>query len=183
MGKGKRAVVPACIGRNTFWSNSIEMPFLPFSHFTPALLVAKIREMYPEADGNYMGFKRKGAEEKMSWKSSYTWNSAICMKYILVWIPSEGRMTELMDSLSSSDDRIGGFPQQVGCWNCQQEDSLSRSEDRIDGFPQQLWGQNRWIPSAGRMPLGSYLVNFWPFDLIFDPLWGFSVKIAFWNFS
>ena len=68
MGKGKRAVVPACIGRNTFWSNSIEMPFLPFSHFTPALLVAKIREMYPEADGNYMGFKRKGAEEKMSWK-------------------------------------------------------------------------------------------------------------------
>jgi len=42
------------------------MPFLPFSHFTPALLVAKIREMYPEADGNYMGFKRKGAEEKMS---------------------------------------------------------------------------------------------------------------------
>ena len=54
------------------------------------------------------------------------------------WIPSVGRMTELMDSLSSSDDRIGGFPQQVGCWNCQQVDSLSRSEDRIDGFPQQL---------------------------------------------
>ena len=120
------------------WSHSIEMPFLPFSHFTPALLVAKSREMYPEADGNYTGFKRKGAEEKMSWKFSYTWNSAICMKYILVWIPSVGRMTELMDSLSSSDDRIGGFPQQVGCWNCQQVDSLSRSEDRIDGFPQQL---------------------------------------------
>ena len=54
------------------------------------------------------------------------------------WIPSVGQMTELMDSLSSSDDRIGGFPQQVGCWNCQQVDSLSRSEDRIDGFPQQL---------------------------------------------
>ena len=100
--------------------------------------VVKIRELYPEADGNYMGFKRKGAEEKMSWKFSYTWNSANCMKYIHVWIPSVGRMTELMDSLSSSDDRIGGFPQQVGCWNCQQVDSLSRSEDRIDGFPQQL---------------------------------------------
>ena len=112
--------------------------FMAFSYFTPALPVAKIREMYPEADGNYMGFKRKGAEEKMSWKFSYTWNSAICMKYILVWIPSVGRMTELMDSLSSSDDRIGGFPQQVGCWNCQKVDSLSRSEDRIDGFPQQL---------------------------------------------
>ena len=99
------------------------------------------------------------------------------------WIPSVGRMTELMDSLSSSDDRIGGFPQQVGCWNCQQVDSLSRSDDRIDGFPQQLWWQNRWIPSAGRMPLGSYLVNFGPFDLIFYPLWGFSVKIAYWNLS
>jgi len=30
------------------------------------ILVAKIREMLPEADGKYMGFKRKGAEEKMS---------------------------------------------------------------------------------------------------------------------
>ena len=28
---------------------------------------------------------------------------------------SVGRMTKLMDSLSGSDDRIGGFPQQVGC--------------------------------------------------------------------
>ena len=34
---------------------------------------------------------------------------------VLVWIPSEGQMTKLMDSLSSSDDRIGGFPQQIGC--------------------------------------------------------------------
>ena len=109
-----------------------------FTFYTFSSLVAKIREMYPEADGNYMGFKRKGVEEKMSWKCCYNWNLAICMKYILVWIPSVGRMTELMDSLSSSDDRIGGFPQQVGCWNCQKVDSLSRSEDRIDGFPQQL---------------------------------------------
>ena len=109
-----------------------------FTYYTFSSLVAKVQEMYPEADGNYMGFKRKGAEEKVSWKFSYTWNSANCMKYIHVWIPSVGRMTELMDSLSSSDDRIGGFPQQVGCWNCQQVDSLSRSEDRIDGFPQQL---------------------------------------------
>ena len=98
-------------------------------------------------------------------------------------IPSVGRRTELMDSLSSSEDRIGGFPQQVGGWNCQQVDSLSSSEDRIDGFPQQLWGQNRWIPSVALRTLGSYLVNFGPFDLIFDPLWGFSVKIAFWNLS
>ena len=59
------------------------------------------------------------------------------------WIPSVGWITELMDSLSSSDDRIGGCPQQVGCH------------------------------------LVLYLVNFGPFDLIFDPLWGFSVKIAF----
>ena len=29
-------------------------------------LVAKIRELYPEADGNYMGFKKKGVEEKKS---------------------------------------------------------------------------------------------------------------------
>ena len=135
------------------------------------------------ADGNYMDFKRKGAEENMSWKCSYTWNSAICMKYIFVWIPSVGRITELMDSLSSSDDRIGGFPQQVWSWNCQQVDSLSRSDDRIDGFPQQLWWQNWWMPSAGRMPLGSYLLNFGPFDLIFDPLWAPSVNFACWDFS
>ena len=70
-----------------------------FTFYTFSSLVAKIREMFPEADGNYMGFKRKGAEEKMSWKCSYTWNSAICMKYTRV------------DSLSRSDDRIDGFPQ------------------------------------------------------------------------
>ena len=29
-------------------------------------------------------------------------------------IPSVGWRTELMDALSSSNDRIGGFPQQVG---------------------------------------------------------------------
>jgi len=29
-------------------------------------LVARIRELYPEADGNYMGFKRTGVEEKKS---------------------------------------------------------------------------------------------------------------------
>ena len=45
---------------------SIEKPFIPFSHFTHSSLVAKIREMFPEADGNYMGFKRKGAKEKGS---------------------------------------------------------------------------------------------------------------------
>ena len=123
-----------------------------FTYYTFSSLVAKVQEMYPEADGNYMGFKRKGAEENMSWKCSYTWNSAICMKYILVWIPSVGRITELMDSLSSSDDRIGGFPQQVGCWNCQQVDSLSSSDDRIGGCPQQL---------------GCHLVLIWS---ILDPL-------------
>ena len=101
-----------------------------------------------------------------------------------VWmIPSVGRITELMDSLSSSDDRIGGFPQQVGCWNCQQVDSLSSSDDRIGGCPQQLGWQNWWMPSAARMPLGSYLVNFGPFDLIFDPLWASSVNFACWDFS
>ena len=47
------------------------------------------------------------------------------------------------------------------------EDALRRSDAEI---------VNNWIlsvgrmPSAGRMPLGSYLVNFGPFDLIFDPL-------------
>ena len=33
------------------------------------------------------------------------------------------------------------------------------------------------------MTLGSYFVNFRPFDLIFGPLWGFSVKIVFCNWS
>ena len=77
------------------------------------------------------GFQEEGSWREDVLKVCFTWNSAICMKYILVWIPSVGQMTELMDSLSSSDDRIGGFPQQVGCWNCQKVDSLSRSEDRI----------------------------------------------------
>ena len=31
------------------------------------------------------------------------------------WIPSVALMTELVDALSSSDDRIGGCPQQLGC--------------------------------------------------------------------
>ena len=48
-------------------------------------------------------------------------------------------------------------------------DSLSRSNAEI---------VNKWIPSAGRMPLVSYSVNFGPFDLILKRLWGFSVNIA-----
>ena len=43
--------------------------------------------------------------------------------------------------------------------------------------------QNWWIPTIGRMQEGAYLVNFWHFDLIFGQLWGFSVKIAYWDFS
>ena len=134
-----------------------------FTFHTFSSPVAKIREMYHEADGNYMGFKRNGVEEKMYWKCSYNWNSAICLKYMLVWIPSVGRMTELMDSLSSSDDRISGFLQQVGCWNCHKwipsagrmtelMDSLSSSDDRIGGCPQQV---------------GCHLVLIWS---ILDPL-------------
>ena len=52
-----------------------------------------------------------------------------------------------------------------------------------NGFPQQLRWQNWWIPTVGRMQRGSYLVNFWHFDPFFGPLWGFSVKIACWDFS
>ena len=100
-------------------------------------LVAKIQELYPEADGNYMGFKRKGLDEKMSWDCSYYYrNTSVWLNYIHAWIPTvapmielldshsrsdaeiakkwiptAGRMKELMDSHSSSDDRIGGFPQ------------------------------------------------------------------------
>ena len=65
-----------------------------FTFHTFSSLVAKIREMYPEADGNYMGFKRKGVEENMSWKCSYLYE-----------------IYTRMDSLSRSDDRIDGFPQ------------------------------------------------------------------------
>ena len=35
-----------------------------FTFYTFSSLVAKIREMYPEADGNYMGFKRKGLKRR-----------------------------------------------------------------------------------------------------------------------
>ena len=107
----------------------------------------------------------------------------IAQSWFARMIPSVGRMTKLMESLSSFDDRIGGFPQQVGCWNCQQVDSFSWSDDTIDGFPQQLWWQNWWMPLADRVPLGSYLINFGPFDLHFDPLWGFPVNTPCWHFS
>ena len=59
-------------------------------------------------------------------------------------------------------------------------DSLSRSDTEI---------VNKWIPSVGRMTElvdalsrsdvnGSCLVNFGPFDLIFDRFWGFSLNVA-----
>ena len=73
------------------------------------------------------------------------YNYYIIIIIIIIIIPSVGWMTELLDSLSSSEDRIGGFPQQVGWQNwwitsaalrTELMDSLSRSEDRIDGFPQ-----------------------------------------------
>ena len=119
-----------------------------FTFYTFSSLVAKVREMYPEADGNYTGFKRKGAEE-----NTYVLKVQLYLK---------------LSHLYEIYTRV---------------DSLSRSNDRIDGFPQQLWWQNWWMPSAGPMPLGSYLVNFGPFDLIFDPFWGVSVNIACWDFS
>ena len=66
MGKGKRAVVPVCIGGLPFDPIPLKAVHTIFTFYTFSSLVAKIREMFPEADGNYMGFKRKGAEEKMS---------------------------------------------------------------------------------------------------------------------
>ena len=79
---------------------------------TLSSLVAKIRELYPEADGNYMGFKRKRLDVKMSWDCSYhNWNTSIWLNYIHAWIPTVAPMKELMDSHSSSDEGIGGFPQ------------------------------------------------------------------------
>ena len=71
MGKGKRAVVPAFIGRFPIiliqlHSHASISQYL-WNHFTFfLLLVAKIREMYPEADGNYMGFKRAWNENFVS---------------------------------------------------------------------------------------------------------------------
>ena len=62
-------------------------------------------------------------------------------------------------------DRINGFPQKVGGRICKK---LIPSGN----FPQQIRGRNWWIPTAGRMPLGPYFVNFGPSDQIFDPLYG-----------
>ena len=39
------------------------------------------------------------------------WLSRSDAEIVNKWIPSVGWITELMDSLSSSEDRIGGFPQ------------------------------------------------------------------------
>ena len=74
MGKGNRAVVPACSGRlpiiliqlHSHASISQYLWISSSNQFTFLLLVAKIREMYPEADGNYMGFKRASNENFVS---------------------------------------------------------------------------------------------------------------------
>ena len=56
-------MVPACIGRLP-----IDLILLKTIHILHCFLslVAKIPELYPEADGNYMGFKKKEVKEKKS---------------------------------------------------------------------------------------------------------------------
>ena len=63
MGKRRRAVVPACIGRLPI--DLIPLKTIHILHCFLSL-VAKIPELYPEADGNYMGFKKKEVKEKKS---------------------------------------------------------------------------------------------------------------------
>ena len=63
MGKRRRAVVPACIGRLPIDLIPLKTIHILHCFFS---LVAKIRELYPEADGNYMGFKKKEVKEKKS---------------------------------------------------------------------------------------------------------------------
>ena len=46
-------------------------------------------------------------------------------------------------------------------------------------LPSVAWRTKLWLPSVAKKTLGPYLVIFGPFGLIFDPLWGFSVEIAF----
>ena len=70
MGKGRRAPIPACIGNKThgtfihstsltsFQTNS-NIIILLIYFLIPSSSVAKIRELYPEEDGQYMGYKRK----------------------------------------------------------------------------------------------------------------------------
>ena len=79
------------------------------------------------------------------------------VRQFFYWIPSVAPMTEPVDSPSRSDTEI------VNKWI----PSVGRMTELVDA-----------LRSTGRMSVGSYLVNFGPFDLIFDPLWGFSVNIA-----
>ena len=133
MGKGKRAVVPACIGRfpiilvqlHSHASISQYLWISSSNHFTfLLLLVAKIREMYPEADGNYMGFKRTWNENGILcllifspleiWPNKNhkcIWHCRREGVLNIQWIPTVARRTELVDSHSRSLDRIDGFPQ------------------------------------------------------------------------
>ena len=62
---------------------------------------AKIQELYPEADGNYMGFKRKGAEE-----NTYVLKVQLYLKLSHLY-----EIYTRVDSLSRSYNRIDGFPQ------------------------------------------------------------------------
>ena len=98
--------------------------------------MAKIRELYPEADGKYMGFKKKGVEEKKSWDCTPNWKTATWLKYILEWIPTIGRMKELMDSPSRLDAEIANKWIPPAGRMTELMDSPSSSDDRIGGFPQ-----------------------------------------------
>ena len=72
-----------------------------FTYYTFSSLVAKVQEMYPEADGNYMGFKRKGAEE-----NTYVLKVQLYLKLSHLY-----EIYTRVDSLSRSYNRIDGFPQ------------------------------------------------------------------------
>ena len=72
-----------------------------FTYYTFSSLVAKVQEMYPEADGNYTGFKRKGAEE-----NTYVLKVQLYLKLSHLY-----EIYIRVDSLSRSYNRIDGFPQ------------------------------------------------------------------------
>ena len=66
MGKGKRAVVPVCIGGLPFDPIPLKSRSYHFHILHILFFSGQNSRDVSEADGNYMGFRRKGAEEKMS---------------------------------------------------------------------------------------------------------------------
>ena len=102
----------------SFWGEALKLEAQRWGKITPHDgLKGKLGDLFLSAQSfcrpqTKTGYKRQFSPKspKVGQKSVYSPNRSDA-EIANKWIPPAGRMTELMDSPSSSDDRIGGFPQ------------------------------------------------------------------------